>query len=116
LTSCSSAPHRSLTRSPTKTLYDVSEIDERESINLEYTSNPPKKRSRSPMKKMFGDNGWLGQSANEILEQPSRSKKSSASRNEPSLRHQKKPSMIGKLKNKLEEFVCMRHHLIKLVG
>ena len=58
------------------------------------------------MKKMFGEHGWLGQSPDEKLEQNTRSKKSSISRNDGSSpRYQKKTTMIGKLKNKLEEFV-----------
>lgn len=37
------SPHRSLTRSPTKTLDNVSERDERDSISIHYPSSPPKK-------------------------------------------------------------------------
>lgn len=57
------------------------------------------------MKKMFGDHGWLGQSPNEVQEHKLISKNSSMVRKEEATRRQKKPSMIGKLKNKLEEIV-----------
>jgi len=98
---------RTMMRSPTKTLDDVSERDEHEEFHLGKHSSPspPKKRSRSPMKKMFGDHGWLGQSPDEKSEPKRDSKKSSSSREQPIAR-QKKTSMIGKLKTKIEEFVC----------
>jgi hypothetical protein len=103
-------PPRSLTGSPTKTLYDVSEKDEHESAIHGYPLSSPKKRSRSPMKKMFGEYGWLGQSPDEKPEQYARNKKSSSFRHDnPIHRHQKKTSIIGKLKSKFEEFVCTLH-------
>ncbi|KAL1955464.1 hypothetical protein VTO42DRAFT_8558 [Malbranchea cinnamomea] len=45
--------HRS--RSPAKRLEDVDEDNP-----LEFLIDPPRKRSRSPHKKLFGENGWLG--------------------------------------------------------
>lgn len=53
---------RHATRSPTKTLRDVVERDEIERPEMVQAPRTPKKRSRSPMKKMFGENGWLGRS------------------------------------------------------
>lgn len=76
-------------------------------MSREYPSSSPKKRSRSPMKKMFGENGWLGQSPVEKPEQTSRAK-ISVSHNESFPREQRKTTMMGKLKNKLEEFVCVK--------
>ncbi|KIN01439.1 hypothetical protein OIDMADRAFT_80996, partial [Oidiodendron maius Zn] len=63
---------------------------------------PPKKRARSPMKKMFGENGWLGQSPNEKPEPKFQTKKLFAQSNQ-NLYSRKKTTMIGKIKNKLEE-------------
>ena len=105
--SMSSGNSRHLTRSPTKTLDDVVERDEFDSPNPSLASppNPTKKRSRSPMKKMFGEHGWLGKSPDEVQEHKLRSKKSSTTRKEDSAQRQKKPSIMGKLKNKLEEIV-----------
>lgn len=101
------APHRSLTGSPTKTLYDVSEIDELDMAIHGYPLSTPKKRSRSPMKKMFGEHGWLGNSPDDKPDKPARNNKSSTFNVEDtSHRHQKKTSIMGKLKNKFEEFVC----------
>lgn len=48
--------HRS--RSPAKKLEDVDEDNP-----LEFLADTPRKRSRSPHKKLFGENGWLGRSA-----------------------------------------------------
>ena len=56
------------------------------------------------MKKMFGENGWLGQSPNEKPELKFQSKKSISQNNE-NLHGRKKITMIGKIKNKLEEIV-----------
>jgi len=96
----SAASGRALTRSPPKTLDDVSEHDE--SCIPEETQSPylhtPKKRSRSPMKKMFGENGWLGRSPDEVPQVKLRSKK-------PSYPQKEKITMMGKLRIKLEEFV-----------
>jgi len=93
---------RHLTRSPTKTLDSVSERSERDSESIvfkEYIPPSPKKRSRSPMKKMFGDRGWLGQSPDEKPGQNLHSRKNSR-QGEP-----KKSTIMGKLMNKLEELV-----------
>lgn len=96
-------PNRS--RSPTKTLNEVPELHERyDSVAFkgsfhEYIPPSPKKRSRSPMKKMFGEGGWLGPAPDENLGKSSRSGKVTRP-GEP-----KKATMIEKLKNKLEEFV-----------
>ncbi|KAI1981524.1 hypothetical protein LOZ53_006074 [Ophidiomyces ophidiicola] len=49
-----SARGRHRSTSPVKVLEDVDEYEE-----LAYTSTPPP-RSRSPHKKLFGENGWLG--------------------------------------------------------
>jgi hypothetical protein len=96
----SAASGRAVTRSPPKTLGDVSEHDE--SCMPEETQSPylhtPKKRSRSPMKKMFGENGWLGRSPDEASQVKLRSKK-------PSYPQKEKITMMGKLRIKLEEFV-----------
>lgn len=100
----SASPSRHLTRSPTKVLDDVSERDEYDGrISnadpfLSPTPSSPKKRSRSPMKKMFGEHGWLGRSPNEAQEGNLQSKKSSHGRKE-------KSSVMGKLRTKIEELV-----------
>jgi hypothetical protein len=100
------ARSRDLPRSPKKTLHDVSEQDE--FIAQPRSSSPPpvppKKRSRSPMKKMFGENGWLGQSADEKPELKVQPKKFVA-RGTGDVPIRKKTTMMGKLKNKLEEIV-----------
>ncbi|PVH88715.1 hypothetical protein DL98DRAFT_622222 [Cadophora sp. DSE1049] len=87
-------------KTPVKTLDDVAERDE----NREYdmfregpTARQPKKRSRSPMKKMFGENGWLGKSPDEIQDVKLQVKKAAAMQKD-------KPTMMGKLRNKLGEF------------
>ena len=90
-------------RSPPKTLDDVSEHYESSLKPLERSQNSsppnsPKLRSRSPMKKMFGEHGWLGRSPDEADEAKLRAKKSTPSRKE-------KSSIMGKLKTKLEELV-----------
>jgi len=107
----SSGYSRNLTHSPTKTLEEVSERDEfnRSPLDLSLGSLPsrPKKRSRSPMKKMFGEHGWLGLSPDEVKEQKLESKKSSIACNEESSSQQKKTTMFGKLKNKLGEIVSI---------
>jgi hypothetical protein len=100
----SASPSRYATRSPTKVMGDVSEDDEYDDriINadpfLSPTPSSPKRRSRSPMKKMFGENGWLGRSPNEAQEGNFQSKKSSHGRKE-------KSSVMGKLRTRIEEFV-----------
>jgi hypothetical protein len=88
-------PHRDMTGSPPKILDNVIEKDEVDSIVFkEYMPPSPKKRSRSPMKKMFGERGWLGVSPDEKPGQ-----------NLGSNGETKKTTMMEKLKNKLEEFV-----------
>ncbi len=87
---------RNTIRSPAKTMDQLSELDEyqyglpNQSSNTSPCSSP-KKRSRSPMKKMFGENGWLGKSPNEMPDL--------------GLRSRKKIGMMEKLKNKFEEIV-----------
>lgn len=90
-------------RSPTKTLRDLVERDE------SYVESPelprsPKKRSRSPMKKMFGENGWLGRSPAEAQENVRQNQKAAAAASTPK---KEKVSMMGKLKTKLGEFVSI---------
>lgn len=99
-------------KTPTKTLHDVAERDERDErdehhqgdffFRPESSSKSPKKRSRSPMKKMFGENGWLGRSPDEISDVKAQVKKAS-------MQHKDKPTMMGKLRNKLGEFVSTRN-------
>jgi hypothetical protein len=95
-------------RSPTKTLDSVYEKDEfdasQSKASLSPPPVPPKKRSRSPMKKMFGEHGWLGQSPNEKPEPKFQSKRLFAQSN-GDFQGRKKTTMIGKLKSKLEEIV-----------
>ena len=94
-------------KTPVKTLDDVAERDE----NREYdvfrvspTARQPKKRSRSPMKKMFGENGWLGKSPDEIQDVKLQVKKAAVIQKD-------KPTMIGKLRNKLGEFVSNKSYM-----
>ena len=101
--------NRNFTRSPTKTLDDVYERDEYNDgipsrISKNPPSSPPKKRSRSPMKKMFGAHGWLGQSPDEKPDPKLQSKKSFVTHMEFTNRP-KKIGMMEKLKNKFEEIV-----------
>lgn len=84
--------------SPTKTLRDVNELDE----TIIESPMPPsvsemRRRSRSPMKKMFGENGWLGKTQNEPKEINRKTKGSPAPK--------EKTSMMGRLKSKLGEMV-----------
>jgi hypothetical protein len=65
---------------------------------LSPTTSSPKKRSRSPMKKMFGEHGWLGRSPDEVQVGKLPSKKSSIGRKE-------KSSVMDKLRIKIEELV-----------
>lgn len=98
--SISTTINRQMTRSPPKNLVDVAEQDE---PILESPDIPisPKKRSRSPMKKMFGEHGWLGSSPNEIIPALQNSK-SAQKMDKP-----KKPGMMEKIKNKIEGFVSV---------
>ncbi|KAE9380467.1 hypothetical protein N431DRAFT_324272 [Stipitochalara longipes BDJ] len=98
----SSSPSRGIARSPTRVLADVSEREECEfkisntGLVVDPTLSTPKRRSRSPMKKMFGENGWLGRSPDELDAVKLKSKKSSSARKE-------KSSVMEKLRNKFEE-------------
>ncbi|KAF5870397.1 uncharacterized protein Bfra_009783 [Botrytis fragariae] len=90
--------NRQMTRSPTKNLVDVAEKDEPDFHGQDLLPISPKKRSRSPMKKMFGEHGWLGSSQNEV--QPS----VLCSKSTQKVDRPKKPGMMEKIKNKLEGF------------
>lgn len=95
-----------LTKPPTKALDDVFERNEPREQYPNPPMSPPQKRSRSPMKKMFGERGWLGRSPDELEEVRRRAKNASISRQGSSTGSpQKKTSMYGKLKNKLDQFV-----------
>ncbi|KAH9224493.1 hypothetical protein DL95DRAFT_452248 [Leptodontidium sp. 2 PMI_412] len=87
-------------KTPSKTLDDVAERDEYREYDM-FRQDPeaslPKKRSRSPMKKMFGENGWLGKSPDEIQDVKLQIKRAAAMQKD-------KPTMMGKLRNKLGEF------------
>ncbi len=102
----SSSPTRPSARSTTRILDRVSERAEYSSKLNEpdlsgiQTPSPPKKRSRSSMKRMFGEHGWLGRSPDELQAGKHSSKKSSAGRNE-------KSSVMGKLRSKIEELVSV---------
>lgn len=61
--------------SPVKALRDVDENDDDDEEEIEIPMTPVK-RSRSPMKKMFGENGWLGRSTS-MYEIPSEQQKRS---------------------------------------
>ena len=105
----SSSINRNMTRSPTKVLDDVYERDEYDEplpnrSSKTPPSSPPKKRSRSPMKKMFGENGWLGQSPDEKPNPKLRPKKPFVTHMDFANRP-KKIGMMEKLKNKFEEIV-----------
>lgn len=99
-------------RNPTRSLtYMLENVFEQDELDIAKSAKspspppvPPKKRARSPMKKMFGENGWLGQSPNEKPEPKFQSKKLFAQSNQ-NLHSRKKTTMIGKIKNKLEEIV-----------
>ena len=95
-------------KTPVKTLDDVAERDENREYDV-FRESPiarqPKKRSRSPMKKMFGENGWLGKSPDEIQDVKLQVKKAAAIQKD-------KPTMMGKLRNKLGEFVSNRSHML----
>jgi len=109
----SSSPTRDKARSPQRVLADVSEREECETkiSNADPVIDPnpstPKKRSRSPMKKMFGEHGWLGRSPDELNAAKLKSKKPSSARKE-------KTSVMEKLRTKFEElvssFLSLRDH------
>ncbi|RAL67179.1 hypothetical protein DID88_007957 [Monilinia fructigena] len=95
--SSSATINRQMSRSPIKNLVDVAEQDEPSFESPDLTISP-KKRSRSPMKKMFGEHGWLGSSPNEVL--PTlQSFKSVQKLDKP-----RKPGMMEKIKSKIEGF------------
>jgi hypothetical protein len=93
-----------MTKSPTRILGDVPEREECDikisdaDLLASPTSSTAKKRSRSPMKKMFGEHGWLGRSPDELEAVKLKSKKSSLGRKE-------KSSVMGKLRTKIGELV-----------
>ena len=102
----SSSPTRPSTRSPTRIRDRVlehadysSKLNETD-LSGNQTPSPPKKRSRSPMKRMFGEHGWLGRSPDESQVGKHSSEKSSAGRKE-------KSSVMGKLRSKIEELVSV---------
>lgn len=66
---------------------------------------PSKVRSRSPMKKMFGDRGWLGKSPEEAMKPPSMKAEGGVPNREESPSRQKKTSIMDKIRNKLDEMV-----------
>ena len=70
-----------------KNLADVPEKDE--NIPEQPVADP--KRSRSPLKKMFGEGGWL----------------SNAAGPKEDLSNQKRPGLMDKIKTKIEEIVSL---------
>ncbi|KAL2068888.1 hypothetical protein VTL71DRAFT_15226 [Oculimacula yallundae] len=102
---CPSVHGRHSGKTQTSTLDDVAERDEHreyDKVRKVPAESPasfasPKKRSRSPMKKMFGENGWLGRSPDEIQDVKLQVKKAAALQKD-------KPTMMGKFMNKLGEF------------
>ncbi|TAQ85553.1 hypothetical protein B7494_g6108 [Chlorociboria aeruginascens] len=113
-----SYPSRHLTRSPSKTLDDLEERDEgtatRSHPPMPKRPPPPipilppsppvgpsKVRSRSPMKKLFGEKGWLGPVSDELTKpvMGNRVESSAGVASEP-----KKTTMLDKIKNKFGEF------------
>ncbi|RDW85725.1 hypothetical protein BP5796_04050 [Coleophoma crateriformis] len=87
-------------RSPVKGVVDLSEdgVFEDEISRPDKVTSPsssPPKRARSPMKKMFGENGWLSNTpiTNQEAQFPP----------PPRINKPKKPTMMGKLRNKFEE-------------
>jgi len=104
--SSTSVIDRRLAKSPTKTLEDVYEKTEPRIQHPNSPINQPQKRSRSPMKKMFGERGWLGRSPDELEEVRRRATNISSLRQDTSTgSSQKKTGIYGKLKSKLEELV-----------
>ena len=67
-------------------------------------SSDTPKRPRSPMKKMFGEHGWLGQSPEEARHLHSQ-KKPPMTRKDTSFSQVKKTSLMDKIKNKIDELV-----------
>ncbi|CAD6449173.1 2889ec46-e7e6-4db9-bf8f-75ef9ce4748e [Sclerotinia trifoliorum] len=97
--SASTTINRHMTRSPAKNLIDVTEQDEPNFESPDMLLMFPKKRSRSPMKKMFGEHGWLGSSPNEVIPSVLSSKSATQKIDKP-----RKPGMMEKIKNKIEGF------------
>ncbi|EDN93714.1 hypothetical protein SS1G_09581 [Sclerotinia sclerotiorum 1980 UF-70] len=97
--SASTTINRQMTRSPAKNLIGVTEQDETNSESPDLLPMSPKKRSRSPMKKMFGEHGWLGSSPNEVIPSILSSKSATQKMDKP-----RKPGMMEKIKNKIEGF------------
>lgn len=94
-------------RSPTRVLADVIERDETNA----YVESPmppslasPRKRSRSPMKKMFGEHGWLGRTPTEGYQYPKQRVKTPDVQPSP---RKEKISMMGKIRSKFGEFVSL---------
>jgi hypothetical protein len=89
-------------RSSAKALDNVLECDEYDERYADpftsHAQSSPQKRSRSPMKKMFGEHGWLGRSPDEVQIGKLPSKKSFLAQKE-------KGSVMEKLRTKIEEFV-----------
>jgi hypothetical protein len=108
---------RYYTQPPTKTKQDIYKRDSVgivRSIDKSRFSNEipspcpsPPKRSRSPMKKLFGDQGWFGERLPDGADlrrmEPRRSTRSRATTN--SSDQMKKTGMMERIKNKFGEFV-----------
>ncbi|CZR52017.1 uncharacterized protein PAC_01894 [Phialocephala subalpina] len=98
----SSTPIRYRPASPTKGLGNVVERDEAEA-DIPKTPGSPKKRSRSPMKKMFGENGWLGRSPLETQGTARQAQKASAQVQKTSNNSKEKKGLVDKLRAKLAD-------------
>jgi hypothetical protein len=102
--STSSCPNRHMPKSPTRILSDVPEREECDikiidaDLLADPSPNSPKKRSRSPMKKIFGEHGLLGRSPDELEAVKLKSKKSSLGQKGTS-------SVMGKLRTRIGELV-----------
>ncbi|KAH0562528.1 hypothetical protein GP486_002788 [Trichoglossum hirsutum] len=83
---------RGRSKSPTKVQF--ADENSREIVVVDMPKSPPK-RARSPMKKMFGENGWLG--------------RSTSMREKPSEQYQKTglKHWGGKLKQRVEDLVSL---------
>jgi hypothetical protein len=77
---------RGLSRSPSQQLDNVQECEEA----MDASPHHSKPRARSPMKKLFGDGGWLG-NTNDLETGPKY--------------RSKKPGVLGIIKNKIGEIV-----------
>lgn len=65
-----------------------------------------KKRSRSPMKKMFGDGGWLGRSPSELNNIPIPSIDAPAEKREA---QPAKMNIMSRIKQKLDKVVSIQY-------